>query len=166
MYNPGEIQGFCPKSCNLRPSSNHFVNLNAITWLLSNHLLHQFQITIHLASFIWQKNFWQKKISLAKCQLNRLLNLNWGKLGPQLEHLLLNPVIFMTKQKSPKQIILEWLLTAKNIAGGNVYFVSSTWAKALTKFTPKIKLLKVFWTWSVSKGKTHQFDFFQLAFKS
>ena len=26
-YNLGEIQGFLPKSCNLRPSCNHFVNL-------------------------------------------------------------------------------------------------------------------------------------------
>ena len=29
------------------------------------------------------------------------------ELKPLVEHVLLNPAIFMTKQKSPKQIILE-----------------------------------------------------------
>ena len=47
----------------------------------------------------------------------------------------------MTKQKSPKQI-LELLVTAKNIAGGNVPFASSTWAKLLTKFNPQIQDFK------------------------
>ena len=27
MYNPGEVKGFCPKSCYLRPSSNFFMNV-------------------------------------------------------------------------------------------------------------------------------------------
>ena len=40
-------------------------------------------------------------------------------LGALVERVLLNPDIFMTKQKSPKQI-LQQLFTAKNIAGGNV----------------------------------------------
>ena len=31
MYNLGEIMGFCPKSCNARPSSNLFYERNAIT---------------------------------------------------------------------------------------------------------------------------------------
>ena len=26
MYNPGEIKGFCPENCFLRPSSNPFMN--------------------------------------------------------------------------------------------------------------------------------------------
>ena len=34
-------------------------------------------------------------------------------------HVLLKLLIFMTKQKSPRQI-LEWLFTAKNIPGGDV----------------------------------------------
>ena len=40
-------------------------------------------------------------------------------MGPVVEHVLLNPVIFMAKQKSSNQIF-EGLFTAKNIAGGNV----------------------------------------------
>ena len=43
---------------------------------------------------------------------------------PLVKHVLLNPVTYMTKQKSPEQIILEWLFTAKNIAGGNVFCFS------------------------------------------
>ena len=31
MYNVGEIKGFCPKACNVRPSSNLFSESNAIT---------------------------------------------------------------------------------------------------------------------------------------
>ena len=27
MYNPGEFEGFCPKSCYLRPLSNLFMNV-------------------------------------------------------------------------------------------------------------------------------------------
>ena len=41
-----------------------------------------------------------------------------------------------------------------------MYLASSTWAKSLTKFNPKFKILNGFWVWSVSKEKTHQFDFF------
>ena len=44
-----------------------------------------------------------------------------------------------------------------------MYFASYTWAKSLTKYNPQIiiyKILNGFWTWFVSKGKNHQFDFF------
>ena len=61
----------------------------------------------------------KKKLARQNALLNKLLNLNWEGLGPLVEHVLLNAIIFMTKQKSPKQIF-ERLFTAKNIAGGNV----------------------------------------------
>ena len=41
-----------------------------------------------------------------------------------------------------------------------MYFASSTWTKSITKFNPKIQDFKRVLTWSVSKGKTHQFDCF------
>ena len=41
----------------------------------------------------------KKKISHGKCWLNKSLNISWGGLGPLAEHVLLQLVIFMTKQK-------------------------------------------------------------------
>ena len=41
-----------------------------------------------------------------------------------------------------------------------MYFASPTWAKYLQNLTPKFKILNVFWTWSVLKENTHQFDCF------
>ena len=41
-----------------------------------------------------------------------------------------------------------------------MHFASPTWAKSLTKFNPQIQDFKDVLTWSVSKGKTHQFDCF------
>ena len=40
-----------------------------------------------------------------------------------------------------------------------MYFASPTWVKS-QNLTPKFKILNVFWTWSLGKGKTHQFDCF------
>ena len=50
--------------------------------------------------------------------IEQIIEFKWGP-GSPVELVLLNPVIFMTKQKSLNQI-LEQLVTAKNIAGGNV----------------------------------------------
>ena len=52
--------------------------------------------------------------------IEQIIQFELKGLDPLLEHVLLKPIIFITKQKSPKQIILEWLFSAKNIAGGNV----------------------------------------------
>ena len=41
-----------------------------------------------------------------------------------------------------------------------MHFASPTWAKSLTKFNPQIQDFKRVLVWSVSKGKSHQFDFF------
>ena len=51
--------------------------------------------------------------------------------------------------------MLKRLFSAKNIAGGNVPCL-----RHLQNLPSKFKLLNVFWTWSVSKGKTQLFDFF------
>ena len=50
------------------------------------------------------------------CSLNKLLNLNWGGMGPLAVHALLQLIIFMTKQKSPRNIF-EWIIlfTAKTL---------------------------------------------------
>ena len=37
--------------------------------------------------------------------VEQIIELNLGGLGPLVEHVLLNAVIFMAKQKSPKQIL-------------------------------------------------------------
>ena len=50
--------------------------------------------------------------------------------GPLVEHLVQNPIIFMIKQKFPKQI-LEQLFTAK-ILQEAMYLVSLTWAKSFS----------------------------------
>ena len=39
--------------------------------------------------------------------IEQIIEFELKGLDPLLEHVLLNPIIFMTKQKSPKQIILE-----------------------------------------------------------
>ena len=46
--------------------------------------------------------------------IEQIIEFELKETGPLVEHLLQNPIIFMTKQKSPKQI-LEQLLTANNI---------------------------------------------------
>ena len=40
-----------------------------------------------------------------------------------------------------------------------MYLASPYWAKLLTKFIPKFKILNMFWTWSLSKEKTKQLIF-------
>ena len=74
--------------------------------------------------------------------VEQIIKFEWRGPGHLVEYVLLNPVISIAKQKSPKQIILERLLTAKNIAAVNMYFTSSTWANALTKFTPQNQVFK------------------------
>ena len=58
---------------------------------------------------------------------------------------LLNLVIFVTKTKISKANNTG-MITSKNIAGGNMYLAPFMWTKALTKFTPKFKLLNMFWS--------------------
>ena len=50
--------------------------------MISDHLLHQLQVTIHFhfASFYETKH--KKKKSKVKCLLNKLLNFNWGARAP------------------------------------------------------------------------------------
>ena len=52
-----------------------------------------------MSVFLQQNAF--EKLSLGKCLLNKLLNLNRGCLGPW-SYIFLKLVIFMTKQKSSK----------------------------------------------------------------
>ena len=72
--------------------------------------------------------------------------------------------VFMTKQNLQIKYSSDYYLL--KILQEAMYLASPTWTKSLTKFNPRIKILNMFWTLSVSKWKTHQLDFFQLAFKS
>ena len=65
----------------------------------------------------------------------------------------------MTKQKSPSEIYLSDYLQLK-ILQEAIYFAFATWANHVQNLIPKFKILNVFWTCSVSKGKTEQFNFF------
>ena len=82
-----------------------------------------------------------------------------SSLRPLVKLVLQNPIIFMTKQKSPKQI-LERLFTAKNFAGSNVpcFFHLGQVAYIIQPQIPDFK--RVLDLISVSKGKTQQFNFF------
>ena len=67
-----------------------------------------------------RQNIFEKKLTIGKMLIEQNIEfeLKWpGPLCPTC--ILLNVVIFMTKQKSPKQI-LGRLFSVKNIAGGNV----------------------------------------------
>ena len=92
-----------------------------------------------------------KKISLGKGLLNTLLKLNRGCLGSR-SYILLKLVIFMTKQKSSKANLLVNDLVLKMLQKAK-YRDSPDQAKS-QNFTPKCKILNVFWTvltWS--KGR-------------
>ena len=73
--------------------------------------------------------------------MKKLLNLNGGGLGPQVVHVLRKLVIFMTKQKSPKQILeCEYFLL--KILQEAMYVASPTWAKSPPKSNPQIQNFK------------------------
>ena len=66
-----------------------------------------------------RQNTFNKKIRWVKCIIfEQIIAFELRGSEHLVEHVLLNPVVFATKQKSPKQI-LKRLFTAKNIAGGN-----------------------------------------------
>ena len=79
---------------------------------------------------------------------SKLLSLNCGGLGPMVVHVLLQLVIFMTKQKSLKYCRRQLTL------------LSPTWTKSLTKFNPKMQDLKRVLDFIVSKQKFEQFNVF------
>ena len=68
-------------------------------------------------------------------------------MGPLAVQVLLRLVIFITKQKSLRNIF-EWIIllfTPKILQKEILYsLLSPTWAKSLTKFNPKLKILNVF----------------------
>ena len=64
--------------------------------------------------------------------------MDWGALGPLVEHVLPNQVIFITEEKSSKQI-LEWLFTAENIAGSNVPCFFHLLGQVTYKINPQIQ---------------------------
>ena len=72
-----------------------------------------------------------KKINLEKCSFNKSLNLNGGGIGPLVLRVLLQLVVFMTKQKC-LEIIFARQCT----------LIFPTWAKYLTKFKPKTRDFK------------------------
>ena len=98
-----------PAQCKSRPG-NSMVSRR-------NHLLCHFSVTIyiHLAG-LYEKKY-LKKISQEKCSLNKLLNLNWGGLGPLalVVNALLQLVIFMTKQKFLRKIFNWIIISAKTL---------------------------------------------------
>ena len=63
--------------------------------------------------------------------------------GPLAVHELLQLVVFMTKQKLPRNIF-EWiiLLFTSKILQEAMYLTSPTWAKSLAKFNTKMQDVK------------------------
>ena len=77
-------------------------------------------------------------------------------------HVLLHLVIFMTKQKPPRNIF-EWIIslfTAKVLQEANVPYFSLPGPNHLQNSTPKRNNLNLFWTYIVSKKRIEQFNFF------
>ena len=66
--------------------------------------------------------------------LEQIIEFELRGLGPLIEHLLLNAVIFMTKQKSPKLFELLIYYSQLKILQEAMHLASSAWAKSLTKF--------------------------------
>ena len=71
-------------------------------------------------------------------------------------HVLLQLIIFKTKQKSLRKIFYLQL----NIAGGNVPYLPLPGPNHLQNLTVKCNVLKVFWTYIVRKRKIEQVNVF------
>ena len=72
--------------------------------------------------------------------IEQIIEFKLGGLGPLVVHVLLQLVIFMTKQKSGKSSS-KLLFTAK-ILQEAMYLTSPSLAKLLTKFNPKLQDFK------------------------
>ena len=71
-----------------------------------------------------------------------ILNLNWGGLSPLAVHVLVQLVIFMTKQKFLRNFF-DCIIIYYKILQETMYFTFLYWAKS-QNLTPKCKILNVF----------------------
>ena len=116
-------------------------------------------IHFHLDSF-YETKYFSKKISSGKCSLNKLLNLNWGNLGPLVLHVLLQQFCFYEKTKIfRKNFRVDYYLQQKYCTSQR-NLISPTWAQSLAKFNPKVQDFKRGLDLNiVSKGNLKQFNF-------
>ena len=70
--------------------------------------------------------------------IEQIIEVEWRGTGPLDKYVLLNAVIFTTKQKSPKQILERIFTVLLKIFQEAMHFASSTRAKSLTKFNPHV----------------------------
>ena len=87
-----------------------------------------------------------------------------GSGPPDSIHVLLKLVIFMAKQKSPKQI-LKWLFTAKNVAG-SINVTCFSYLRQVTKFNLQFQDFKSALDLICKYRKNSPIWLFELDFKS
>ena len=74
--------------------------------------------------------------------IKQIIEFELRGLGSLVVHVLLKLVSFVTKQKSPRQIFEELLITAEKYCRRQCTLLPLIWAKSLTKFNPKMQDFK------------------------
>ena len=80
------------------------------------------------------KNIFEKKIIKGKCWLNKLLNLNWGGLGPLVVHVPYNWLFSYDKNKNLWRKIVEWIIIYCKILQDTIYLTYPTWSTKMQDF--------------------------------
>ena len=162
------LERFCPrKGCPWPWPRIFFVSLALASSLVSstpplltnNHLLYQLTFNNNSpppGQFLPTKCFLKNYLGEMLIEQNIYFELR--RPGTPVVHIFQQLVIFMTKQKSVKQILKWMIIHCENVAGGNVPYFPLPAPSHIQNLTPNSTILNVFWTKIVRR--IEQFNFF------